>query len=118
MGDAVWDSVSNNDHSIAEAIYPYLRESFRYVDRGKWEKNVAGKWQTDQSKTVFKAAVSSLSSKVTERAIYWSTVYDADPSNVDALLQRDKLMTISLRLKQQASREAIIRESREYFVMQ
>ena len=111
---AYWDSAARNNNSIASVLHQALGEKHRYIGTGAWEYTTQeGVWVVDPTQTMLRKAITAESSKVIERLLYWSQV-----EGTDAQLRCEILSDISMRLKNPKHANAIIREAREFFIVE
>jgi hypothetical protein len=111
--DDEFDHVANNPNSIAEIFYKLYGNKFRYLGKRSWEyKDIRGDWNKDKNMAEISRAFIQLSMHALKRSIYWSNQGD----NEVAMSHRDRLLTISTKLKSSSMRLCILKEAREYFV--
>lgn len=132
---SVWDTVANNANTIALVLYNGYKHKFRYVGNSKWEFyadassdattggiDTPAQWKSDEGHVQMYRAMSIASAAATQRAMYWGNVAfaacgEGHNFDEDALMRRERLMKIAHTLKSVTGRRSILREAREYFVV-
>lgn len=129
--DATIDKcIWNNTHfDIANIAHKYLKDKHRYVNNNTWEYlnsdtnvagvgdvgDVAGTWKHDANGERLMYSIRTIVCRAfTNRALYWANITD-DERYPDTEVISNKLLSISLKLKDKKYICALIKECKQFF---
>jgi hypothetical protein len=129
--DATIDKcIWNNTHfDIANIAHKYLKDKHRYVNNNTWEylnsdtnigdvgdvADVAGTWKHDANGERLMYSIRTIVCRAfTNRALYWANITD-DERYPDTEVISNKLLSISLKLKDKKYICALIKECKQFF---
>jgi len=123
--DATIDKcIWNNTHfDIANIAHKYLKDKHRYVNDNTWEylnyatnvADVADTWKHDANGEHLMYSIRTIVCRAfTNRALYWANITD-DERYPDTELISNKLLSISLKLKEKKYICALIKECKQFF---
>jgi len=114
----------NNTHfDIANIAHKYLKDKHRYVNDNTWEylntvtdvADVADTWEHDANGERLMYSIRTIVCRAfTNRALYWANITD-DERYPDTEVISNKLLSISLKLKEKKYICALIKECKQFF---
>jgi hypothetical protein len=123
--DATIDKcIWNNTHfDIANIAHKYLKDKHRYVNDNTWEylntvtdiADIADTWEHDANGERLMYSIRTIVCRAfTNRALYWANITD-DERYPDTEVISNKLLSISLKLKDKKYICALIKECKQFF---
>lgn len=122
--------ILNSTHfDIANVAHKYLKDKHRYVNDNTWEyfstvtgvadvadlADVAGTWEHDANSERLMYSIRTIVCRAfTNRALYWANIKD-DERYSDTEVISNKLLSISLKLKDKKYICALIKECKQFF---
>jgi hypothetical protein len=116
--------ILNNTHfDIANVAQAYLKDKHRYVNDNTWEylntvtdvADVAYTWEHDANGERLMYSIRTIVCRAfTNRALYWANITD-DERYPDTEVISNKLLSISLKLKEKKYICALIKECKQFF---
>jgi hypothetical protein len=111
--------IFNSTHyDIAFVVHKYLKDKHRYVKNNTWEYLADTEWLPDiKNENLTYSIRTIVCSAFTQRSLYW-----ADANNIDVSKYQDtefisnKLLLISLKLKENKYISVLIKECKQFFI--